>query len=57
MPGNANMACVFGHERNLLIATDMLIAGVALLGAYLLRYNLDLPPNFDSVCSISRRFA
>ena len=31
-----------------LIATDMLIAGAALLGAYLLRYNLDVPPTFDS---------
>lgn len=32
-----------------LIATDMLIAGAALLSAYLLRYNLDLPPNAESV--------
>ncbi len=27
----------------------MLIAGVALLGAYLLRYNFDVPPNFGRV--------
>jgi O-antigen biosynthesis protein WbqV len=33
----------------LLLATDMLIAAVALFGAYFLRYNLYVPPNFDSV--------
>ena len=33
----------------LLLTTDMLIAGAALFGAYLLRYNLDLPPYFESV--------
>ncbi len=33
----------------LLIVIDMLIAGVSLFGAYVLRYNLDPPPNADSV--------
>ena len=32
-----------------LIAADMLIAGFALLGAYILRYNLEFPPNMESV--------
>ena len=37
-------------KRNaLLIGIDVVIAGFALLGAYLLRYNLELPPNVEGV--------
>ena len=50
-------------KNTLLIATDILIAGAALFGAYILRYNLEVPPNFRSVflyiaffCVISATF-
>ncbi len=50
-------------KNSLLIANDILIAGFALLFAYYLRYNLNLPPDIDVVgfytgffCSIAAVF-